>query len=173
MITAKSGNRSPSLNSNGHAFITDESGNRIPIMVVVTPDSNGHTGLAADAITPGLVSQVTALEDAPLNPAPGTGHAEVIALVSRDGAGNMTPFAPALAASAGKVTGKFQSPQETGTGAVQNIAHGLGVVPSLVLVSVQDNTGAATFTIVEGVHTITNLLITVTTAAKYKVIAFA
>jgi hypothetical protein len=68
----------------------------------------------------------------------------------------------------------FCSTVQTGTGAAQNIAHGLGAVPAGVLVSVVDNStaGADPFTVAEGAHTGTNVVVTVTTGAKYKVLAW-
>jgi len=66
----------------------------------------------------------------------------------------------------------FQSAELTGTGASQDVAHGLGVVPSAVLVSVTDDNNAA-FTIAEGVHDATNVKVTVTLNAKFKVLAFS
>jgi hypothetical protein len=45
--------------------------------------------------------------------------------------------------------GIFVSPVETGTGAVQNIAHGLGVTPAAVVASPTNNTGAESFAISE------------------------
>jgi hypothetical protein len=68
---------------------------------------------------------------------------------------------------------QFLSPVQTGTGAQQSIAHGLGAVPAGVLVSCVDNSGSSNvFTVAEGAHTATNLLVTVTTGAKYKILAW-
>jgi hypothetical protein len=68
----------------------------------------------------------------------------------------------------------FKSAVLTGTGASQNVAHGLGNVPTGVLVSVYDNSGASAdpFTVTEGVHTSTNVVLTVTANTKFKVIAW-
>jgi len=67
----------------------------------------------------------------------------------------------------------FLSTLQTGTGGVQNIAHGLGVVPDLVFVITEDvsagTAGAATVTY--GVHTSTNAVITMTTNKTYRVVA--
>jgi hypothetical protein len=52
------------------------------------------------------------------------------------------------------------------------VAHGLGVVPSLVLIIGYDLTGGA-YVVTEGVHTSTNVVVTVTTGEKYVVIAYA
>jgi hypothetical protein len=67
----------------------------------------------------------------------------------------------------------FASAEQTGTGGAQNIAHGLGVIPSAVLISVTDDNGGVGFTVVEGAHDATNVVVTVTASAKYKVLAFA
>ena len=66
--------------------------------------------------------------------------------------------------------GVFQSAETLATGVEQDIAHGLGAVPTAVLVSVTDDNGAA-FTITEGAHDATNVKVTVTAGAKFKVIA--
>jgi hypothetical protein len=67
----------------------------------------------------------------------------------------------------------FLSAVQTGTGAQQSIAHGLGAVPAGVLASCTDNSGSTNvFTVTEGTHTATNVLVTVTTGAKYKVLAW-
>jgi len=68
---------------------------------------------------------------------------------------------------------QFLSAVQTGSGAQQSIAHGLGAVPAGVLVSCTDNSGSTNvFTVTEGTHTATNVLVTVTTGAKYKVLAW-
>lgn len=66
----------------------------------------------------------------------------------------------------------FTSTEQTGTGAPQNVAHGLGAVPSSVIVSVTNGDGAA-FDVAEGVHTTTNVVLTVTAGRTFKVLAFA
>jgi hypothetical protein len=67
----------------------------------------------------------------------------------------------------------FLSAPQTGTGAPQNIAHGLGVVPDLVFAIVDDLTPATTgaVAIVYGAHTSTNAIVTVTTGKLYRVVA--
>lgn len=69
----------------------------------------------------------------------------------------------------------FVSAEQTGNGAAQSIAHGLGVVPRFVVVAPTDLTPATTgaYTATEGTHTSTNVVVTVTTGKKYKVLAFA
>jgi len=71
-------------------------------------------------------------------------------------------------------TAQFISTEQTGTGAVQNIAHGLTVAPTAVLVHVTDDTAAYStgYSIVEGSHTTTNVVLTVTDEVKYKVQAW-
>jgi hypothetical protein len=71
--------------------------------------------------------------------------------------------------------GVFVSTEQTGDGNPQNIAHGLGVVPTQVFVSVTDLPDAAAetgFVITEGAHTSTNVVVTVTNTVKYKVLAY-
>jgi len=80
---------------------------------------------------------------------------------------------------AGKVTkakaAVFVSTEQTGTGSAQNVAHGLGVVPSAVLVAPTELAAdlAAGYDCAEGTHTSTNVVVTVTTGAKFKVLAWA
>lgn len=70
--------------------------------------------------------------------------------------------------------GRFVSTEQTGTGSPQNIPHGLGVVPSEVLIVPTDTAPATTgdYTAVEGAHDATNVIATVTTDKKYKVVAW-
>lgn len=72
----------------------------------------------------------------------------------------------------------FFSAEVTATGASQNVAHGLGVVPAGVLIvptKGHDGAGAAGTEFpdsTEGVHTTTNVLVTVEAGAKFKVMAW-
>ncbi|HSW29288.1 MAG TPA: hypothetical protein VLH75_07300 [Longimicrobiales bacterium] len=69
----------------------------------------------------------------------------------------------------------FISAEQTGTGSAQNVAHGLGVVPSVVLVVPTEHPGTpdtGAFDISEGTHTTTNVVVTVTANVKFKVLAF-
>lgn len=72
----------------------------------------------------------------------------------------------------------FASAEQTGTGSAQNIAHGLGVVPALVLVvpTVGHNGAGAAGTqftdVAEGVHTSTNVIVTADAGGKFKVLAW-
>ncbi len=67
----------------------------------------------------------------------------------------------------------FVSAEQTGTGSAQNIAHGLGVVPALVLVAPTDLTPATvgSYAAVEGTHDTVNVVVTVTSGKKFKVLA--
>lgn len=69
----------------------------------------------------------------------------------------------------------FFSTEQTGTGSAQNVAHGLGIVPAGVIVWPTDLTPATvgSYTVTEGTHTSTNVVVTVTTSKKFKVFAWA
>lgn len=73
----------------------------------------------------------------------------------------------------------FASTEQTATGSAQNVAHGLGVTPALVLViptAGHDGLGAAGDlmpTIVEGAHGTTNVVVTAEAGSKFKVMAWA
>lgn len=69
----------------------------------------------------------------------------------------------------------FKSAEQTGTGAAQNVAHGLGVVPGLVMVYPTDTsvTTAGVYVVSEGTHTTTNVVVTATSGKKFVVVAFA
>lgn len=64
----------------------------------------------------------------------------------------------------------YVSGARTGTGAEESIAHGFGVVPRHVFVSLTTGTTGATIT--EGTHDATNLKVTVTNGAGYRIMAF-
>ena len=94
--------------------------------------------------------------------------------------------AAAVGAGAGLTTGLvrlnaiggpkyFSSTEQTGTGSAQNVAHGLGLVPEAVVIWPTDLAPATTgaYTVTEGTHTTTNVVVTVTTGKKFKVFAFA
>ncbi len=84
-----------------------------------------------------------------------------------------------LASADGTVTfakaAVFVSTEQTGTGSAQNVAHGLGVAPTAVLVVPTDLAPATTgaYTVTEGTHTATNVVVTVTDSKKFKVLAWA
>lgn len=67
----------------------------------------------------------------------------------------------------------FVSTEQTGTGSPQNIAHGLGATPSFVLPSVTEDPAGTGFDVAEGAHDATNVVVTVTTGVKFKVLAWA
>ena len=69
----------------------------------------------------------------------------------------------------------FLSTEQTGTGAEQSIAHGLGETPSLVMFFLTGDARAAwaVISIAEGTHDATNLKVTVTTDVKYRALAIA
>lgn len=67
----------------------------------------------------------------------------------------------------------FVSSEQTGTGASQNVAHGLGATPTLVLIAVTEDPAGTGFDVAEGTHTSTNVVVTVTSGVKYKVLAWA
>lgn len=167
--------KSPHLDEYDLPTIVDPaSGQTVSLLGVVTPDANGNTTLptAGGVCVPIPNSQVTSKRQ---SLQVGTSKIPVVGLVGVDPVtGAPVAFVPG---SAKTVSGKFQSTVQTGTGGSQNIAHGLGVVPSLVLAAPYDNTASGstpfTFQISEGVHDSTNLKITATSGLKYKVIAFA
>ena len=82
------------------------------------------------------------------------------------------PLAKATAAGAAM----FVSAETTATGSAQNVAHGLGVVPTHVMVALTEHPGTpdtGAFDVAEGTHTTTNIVLTVTADVKFKVLAFA
>ncbi len=68
----------------------------------------------------------------------------------------------------------FVSAEQTGTGSAQNIAHGLGRAPSAVVIIATDTAPATTgqYTATEGTHDATNVVVTVTSGKKYKILAW-
>lgn len=69
----------------------------------------------------------------------------------------------------------FKSTEQTGTGSSQNVAHGLGVTPGLVIVYPTDTSPATAgvYAMTEGSHDATNVVVTVTSGKKFKVVAIA
>lgn len=67
----------------------------------------------------------------------------------------------------------FKSTEQTGTGSAQNIAHGLGVAPGLVIIVPSDTSVAiaGVYVVTEGTHTSTNVVVTVTSGKKFFAIA--
>lgn len=66
---------------------------------------------------------------------------------------------------------KFISTEQTGTGSAQNVAHTLGYVPALVFV-LPTKVATAGDTFVEGAHTASNFVMTVSTGSKFVIKAF-
>lgn len=68
----------------------------------------------------------------------------------------------------------FVSTEQTGTGSAQNVAHGLASTPSKVFIAPTDTNVATVgaYTVVEGTHDATNVVVTVTSGKKFKVLAF-
>lgn len=64
------------------------------------------------------------------------------------------------------------SAEITANGSAQNYAHGLGTVPSHVVVVPTEFASNSAFDVAEGSHTTTNAIVTVTSGVKYKVMAF-
>jgi|TARA_B100001750_G_scaffold239658_1_gene248041 hypothetical protein len=67
----------------------------------------------------------------------------------------------------------FVSSEQTGNGSAQNVAHGLGIAPSKVLIAPTEFGASVAVDIAEGTHTATNVVCTVSNGVKYKVLAFA
>ena len=67
----------------------------------------------------------------------------------------------------------YVSDLQTANGSAQAHAHGLGVVPSKVLVSIYTDNGGTATVITENNHTASNVSVTITSGAKYKILAIA
>ncbi len=66
------------------------------------------------------------------------------------------------------------SAEQTGTGAAQNIAHNLGKVPAKVMIYPTGSPATyAALSITEGTHSVTDVVVTVTSGWKFKVLAIA
>jgi len=66
------------------------------------------------------------------------------------------------------------SAEQTGTGASQNVAHGLGTTPSLVLIIITESPATyAALDVTEGTHDATNVVVTVSVNWKFKAFAMA
>jgi len=67
----------------------------------------------------------------------------------------------------------FVSAETTGTGGAQNIAHGLGAIPTGVIIALTTFGTAESPVVVEGSHTSTNIVVTVASSTvKFKAIAW-
>ena len=72
----------------------------------------------------------------------------------------------------GDQMGLFKSAKIVGTGANQNVAHGLGRVPVVVLVFPMRNNAGTAYNIIEGTHTATNLIINVEANTEFVAVAW-
>lgn len=72
----------------------------------------------------------------------------------------------------GDQMGLFKSAKTVGTGANQNIAHGLGRVPVVVLVFPMRNTDGLLYDIIEGAHTATNLIVNAPANTEFVAVAW-
>jgi predicted RecA/RadA family phage recombinase len=68
--------------------------------------------------------------------------------------------------------GVFISDEQTGDGSSQTIAHDLGAAPVKVLIIPTEFASNISYDATEGTHTSTNVVATVTSGAKYRVMAF-
>jgi len=86
-----------------------------------------------------------------------------------------TPLSVALDSQIG-VEGKdidaFISGRIAGTGSEADTAHGLGRVPSIVIVYAVQKDITTVFDLVEGTHDATNIKVDAETTVTYKIIAF-
>ncbi len=122
------------------------------------------TATAGDGVGVARVISATHIRTIRDSPAGGTTDASV---VTADLAAGAVTFAKA------KV---FISAEQTATGAAQNVAHGLGVAPTGVLIVPTEHPGTpdtGAFDIAEGSHTSTNVVLTATINLKFKVFAWA
>ena len=60
------------------------------------------------------------------------------------------------------------SAEQTGTGSAQNIAHGLSYIPKLTVVI--DQGGTVLVAVTYGTNTITNIVVTVTSGTKFRIL---
>lgn len=70
------------------------------------------------------------------------------------------------------ISGAFVSSETTGTGSSQTIAHGLGRTPTKVLICLTEFLSNQSVDVAEGAHGSTNVVVTVTSGVKFKVLAF-
>lgn len=147
--------------------------------------SGNFFGFALEAITGGSTDTIRVLNI----PGPGPGTADILAgaIGTSELAANAVETAKIkdanvttdkLAAEA--VTAEkalvFVSAEQTADGNPQDIAHGLGAVPTHVLVvptELPDAAAETGFDIAEGAHDATNVKVTATATLKYKVMAWA
>ena len=71
----------------------------------------------------------------------------------------------------GRTVDYYKSPANvTGTGSAQNIAHGLGRSPLLVII-IPQTSSATGVSVVEGSHDATNIVVTAPTTTTFRVVA--
>lgn len=136
----------------GHVYGFDLSGLAYDAPVYVS-DTAGALDDAPSATNPVAIGKVEALTDGP-----------TLTKVLYVDAINVVPQ---------PIGTVFASAEQTGTGSAQNVAHGLGVVPRFVLIGVTEDPGGTGFDVAEGTHTATNVVVTVTSGVKFKVLAIA
>lgn len=73
--------------------------------------------------------------------------------------------------NANALDGVFISSEQTGTGSSQNVAHGLGRAPTKVIVALTEFLSNQSVDVAEGSHDSTNVVVTVTSGVKFKVLA--
>jgi hypothetical protein len=143
----------------------------------ITPNAEGSGG--AEAYTPGTAGDWSATVPASIGAA-----LDKLAASGAGGAGShlggdLSGNLPAATVGAGKITkaktAMFISTEQTGTGAPQNIAHGLGTTPTAVFAAPTDTSPVTVgvYTVTEGAHDGTNIVLTVTSGKKFKVMAWA
>lgn len=64
----------------------------------------------------------------------------------------------------------FLSTEQTGTGSPQNVAHGFGSIPTICFAIPSELTGGI-YAVVYGTHTTTNVVLTVTSGEKFRIVA--
>lgn len=148
---------------------------------------NGFTGFTLDTLVRALFSltgghthngtdsRTLPLANGKVNVGNGSGLAVAVTL-----SGDVTTTnAGVTSIGAAKVTKAkmniYISAERTATGAEETVAHGLVVAPAHVLIIPTDTAPATAgvFTVTEGAHTTTNVLVTVTSGKKYKIVALA
>lgn len=86
------------------------------------------------------------------------------------GPGSGSPAVPGFKGIDSTYLPLFVSTEQTGTGSSQSIAHPLGNTPTFVFVSFT-NIPAGGAVVTEGTHTTSNIVVTATSGAKFKVLA--
>jgi len=71
-----------------------------------------------------------------------------------------------------KIKRFFRSTEVTGTGSVQNVAHGLGYIPRSVIITLSEHAEATDADILQGTHDATNVIITAAATTKFYVTAW-